>query len=330
MPTMRKSLVAQVLVCHHFYRWPHHRALGFAPAPSLPRLAEVTTLQAQDPDAVAAAAAAVAARRAAKTEKTTWDRVMEARRSGNGTVAEALLGVDGGALAGAGVGGGVMAIESLLRFLGPYPALALSFPDLSTAAQLAKGTKGVSLDFVVDTAANTNTINQMVAEQLLLPKVGSAPGGVGAGGTIAGGTTYLLGNCELGDSPVEDRFVFMGGLTASALPLASPVAAGILGAPFLFSFKASRCVGHEPDGSGGAAAVTTTVAGAKAGREEPLRGGERRRRWRSIRRGRGRRRRCADDSFFRRPRGHRGGDVRPERGARGAAAERTHQGRGDD
>jgi len=36
---------------------------------------------------------------------------------------------------------------------------------------------------------------------------------------------------------VEDRFVFMGGLTASALPLASPVAAGILGAPFLFSFK---------------------------------------------------------------------------------------------
>lgn len=47
----------------------------------------------------------------------------------------------------------------------------------------------------------------------------------------------MLGDVELGDVPAAERFRFMGGLTASALPVASPAAAGILGAPFLFSFR---------------------------------------------------------------------------------------------
>lgn len=75
-----------------------------------------------------------------------------------------------------------------------------------------------------------------VAEQLSLPRVGEAAGGVGAGGSIGGGATYLLGDCELGDLPKEGRFTLMSGLTASALPVAAPAAAGLLSIYFLASF----------------------------------------------------------------------------------------------
>jgi hypothetical protein len=75
-----------------------------------------------------------------------------------------------------------------------------------------------------------------VAEQLSLPRVGEAVGGVGAGGAIGGGATYLLGDCELGDLPKEGRFTLMSGLTASALPIAAPAAAGLLSIYFLASF----------------------------------------------------------------------------------------------
>jgi len=57
---------------------------------------------------------------------------------------------------------GVIGLRSPLRWIGPYPALALCFPELSTMAQVARGEKGVTLDFVLDTAANTNTINAQV------------------------------------------------------------------------------------------------------------------------------------------------------------------------
>jgi len=129
------------------------------------------------------------------------------------------------------------AIRSPLRWIGPYPAIALSLPDLATPAQRQRGDKGVTLDFVVDTAANVNTINAQVAQELALTSVGSQKGGVGAGGALAGGTTYLLGTVEFGDLPAKERFKVMTGLTASALPVASPAAAGILGLPFLFSFR---------------------------------------------------------------------------------------------
>ena len=126
-----------------------------------------------------------------------------------------------------------MAVTAPLKFMGPYPAIALRFPELATAAQRERGVKGVSLDFVVDTGANTNTINAQVAKELGLKVVGEREGGVGAGGAIGGGATFLLGDCEL-DLP--ERFPFMGGLTASALPgVATPAGAGILGLPFLFS-----------------------------------------------------------------------------------------------
>jgi hypothetical protein len=151
-------------------------------------------------------------------------------------------------------------LSSPLRWIGPYPAVALSFPALSTPAQkarilqavgpggdpsLATGvttSTGVTLDFVLDTAANTNTINAQVAGPtsqggLELEQVGSVAGGVGAGGALGGGVTYMLGACELADVPKAQRLVFMSGLTATALPVAAPAAAGLLGVAFLNSFK---------------------------------------------------------------------------------------------
>lgn len=148
----------------------------------------------------------------------------------------------------ADVKGDVMALRSPLRWLGPYPAVALSFPALTSPAQKAKllagdsvSSPGVTLDFVLDTGANTNTINPQVAGPtagggLELDRVGAIAGGVGAGGSLGGGATYMLGSCTLADVPRAERVAFMSGLTATALPVAAPGAAGLLGVAFLDSF----------------------------------------------------------------------------------------------
>eukprot|EP00956_Cyclotella_meneghiniana_P042953 scaffold249358_cov74-Cyclotella_meneghiniana.AAC.2 len=145
-------------------------------------------------------------------------------------------------------------VRSPLRFLGPYPTIPLRFPHLATASQRSRNVTGISLDFVIDTAANTNTINQQVATELELEQIGEAPGGVGAAGGIQGGAMYMLGDCELDlgiykpttqDKSSDDKeetkadpsFVFMQGLTASALPIASPAAAGLLSLAFLYCFE---------------------------------------------------------------------------------------------
>ena len=145
-------------------------------------------------------------------------------------------------------------VRSPLRFLGPYPTMPLRFPQLATASQRERNVTGICLDFVLDTAANTNTINAQVAQELGLEKVGEAPGGVGSAGSISGGDTFMLGDCELdikinkamsndeegtADEKEEedDTFTFMQGLTASALPVASPAAAGLLGLSFFYCFE---------------------------------------------------------------------------------------------
>lgn len=148
-----------------------------------------------------------------------------------------------------------MVVRSPLRFLGPYPTIPLRFPNLATPSQRQRYVSGVSLDWVLDTAANVNTINAQVAKELALEKVGAAPGGYGAAGDLAGGDTFLLGDCELdiprdknaidqvNDANNDDddnginEFVFMKGLTASALPVASPAAAGLLGLAFFYCFE---------------------------------------------------------------------------------------------
>jgi hypothetical protein len=129
------------------------------------------------------------------------------------------------------------AVRAPLKFLGPYPSIGLKFPQLSTTSQRSRNITGVSLDFVLDTAANTNTINGQVATELELKVVGDALPGLGAGGAIQGGSTYMLGDCELEGLPEEAQFTFMQGMTASALPVANPAAAGLLSMAFFYCFE---------------------------------------------------------------------------------------------
>ena len=128
-------------------------------------------------------------------------------------------------------------VRAPLKYLGPYPCIGLTFPNLATALQRSKSLTGISLDFVLDTAANTNTINGQVATELRLPVVGDALPGLGAGGAIHGGSTYMLGDCELEGIPKESQFTFMQELTASALPVANPAAAGLLSLAFFYCFE---------------------------------------------------------------------------------------------
>lgn len=120
------------------------------------------------------------------------------------------------------------------------PTAGLRFPNLSTAGQRARNVSGISLDFVLDTAANTNTINAQVAKELNLEIVGSVLPGVGSAGTILGGDTYMLGDCQLegiGDGAGNSTDIFMENLTASALPIASPASAGLISLPFFYCFE---------------------------------------------------------------------------------------------
>jgi len=127
-------------------------------------------------------------------------------------------------------------VQAPLKYIGPYPCLALRFPELATPSQQKRNISGISLDFVVDTAANTNTINGQVAKELGLKIVGEAPGGLGSQGAISGGATYLLGDAQLEGLPTEEDVIFMTNLTAAALPVANPATAGLLSLAFLYTF----------------------------------------------------------------------------------------------
>jgi hypothetical protein len=112
---------------------------------------------------------------------------------------------------------------------GPHPSLLLRFPELATSSQRERNVTGVSLDFVLDTAANTNTINAQVSTELGLQVVGQALPGWALVVSCREATAYLLGSCQLeGLSDEVERFTFMTDLTASALPVASPASAGLL------------------------------------------------------------------------------------------------------
>jgi Aspartyl protease len=127
-------------------------------------------------------------------------------------------------------------LRAPIKYTGPYPCLALRFPELATPSQQKRNVSGISLDFVLDTAANTNTINRQVAKELGLEVVGSALPGLGSQGVISGGDTYLLGNSQLeGLSMGKDEF-FMTNLTAAALPVANPATAGLLSLAFFYTF----------------------------------------------------------------------------------------------
>ncbi|CAB9508803.1 expressed unknown protein [Seminavis robusta] len=140
-------------------------------------------------------------------------------------------------------------VRAPLKFMGPYPCLGLKFPHLATSAQRAKNMSGISLDFLLDTAANVNTINSQVATELQLSEAGEALPGVSAAGSMGGGTTYMLGDCEL--EGVAEEASFMQELTASALPVESPASAGLLSLPFFHCFEGGvefDWVGQQMDG----------------------------------------------------------------------------------
>lgn len=173
-----------------------------------------------------------------------------------------------------------MALRAPLRMLGPYPVLSLRFNDMATPDRLKEQQKqtderGVALDFVVDTAANVNTINARLAADLGLTAVGFDEGGVSAAGALAGGTTFMLGTAQLNDLPKGERFDFLSNLTASALPVASPSGAGLLGVGFLFAFPGGVefCWGDaaaaaSPNGAAtGGAAPSLTMFGDTSGTE---------------------------------------------------------------
>lgn len=127
-------------------------------------------------------------------------------------------------------------VRAPLKFIGPYPCMSLRFPNLSTESQRSRNVSGISLDFVLDTAANTNTINAQVAKELQCEKVGSALPGMSSAGAITGGDTFMLGDCEL-EGLGEEPFTFMQNLTASALPVANPGSAGLLSLAFFYCFE---------------------------------------------------------------------------------------------
>jgi len=130
----------------------------------------------------------------------------------------------------------ITSIRAPIKFVGPYPTIGLRFPDLATQNQKSNNVSGISLDFLLDTAANTNTIQAQVAKELELELIGEALAGVGSAGEISGGNTFLLGNSEL-EGTGEKPFAFMQNLTASVLPIAIPACAGLLSLPFFYCFE---------------------------------------------------------------------------------------------
>ena len=135
----------------------------------------------------------------------------------------------------------VFSIRAPLKFIGPYPCLGLEFPKLTTEAQRRRNTsknnatttdsatatpataatanknttaappavvvRGISLDFVLDTASNINTIQGPVVTELQLPQLFDAPAlpGITTTGRIAGGNTYVLGDAQLETILLEDE-----------------------------------------------------------------------------------------------------------------------------
>lgn len=141
-------------------------------------------------------------------------------------------------------------IKVPLKFVGPYPTIGLRFPGLSTKNQKAQKKTGISLDFVLDTAANTNTINAQVATELGLEVVWEALPGLSSAGAMQGGQTFMLGDSQLEGIEMNEEMgedgIFMKNLTASALPIASPASAGLLSLPFFTALKGASCFPGVP------------------------------------------------------------------------------------
>jgi len=142
----------------------------------------------------------------------------------------------------------VLAVVAPLKYLGPsnYPALELLFPD-HQITQDDGSVQQTSLEFIMDTGANINTVDGAVVDFFDLPVAISAEelgaqglqGAAGMGGTLPICDIHTLGTCKLGGMPPETDFEFMYGLTAAKMPsLPAGVGNGLLGLTFFMSFPA--------------------------------------------------------------------------------------------
>jgi Aspartyl protease len=154
-------------------------------------------------------------------------------------------------------------VRAPLKYIGLYPCLGLRFPLLTTSnqRQSQKNITGVSLDFMIDTAANLNVIQPAIAMELNLPAVTNQvlPGFTSSGridserfALDGSSNTFMLGDTQLeyhmnGDgsvvsnassqSQMENDHPFMTQLTASVVPNVACPTAGILSLAFLQVFE---------------------------------------------------------------------------------------------
>jgi hypothetical protein len=152
-------------------------------------------------------------------------------------------------------------VRAPIKYIGLYPCLGLRFPVLTTANQrrLQNNITGVSLDFMIDTAANLNVIQSVIATELNLTTVTSQllPGFTSSGrisntaSSDASSNTFMLGDAQLeycmddnknviavplSSSQNNDNNIFMTKLTASVVPNIACPTAGILSLAFLQVF----------------------------------------------------------------------------------------------
>lgn len=132
----------------------------------------------------------------------------------------------------------VIGVVAPLRYVGPYACLGLNFPNI-------RRKPGVEINFVLDTAANVNTISSEIANELGLPILVkgddlSLLGSAGAGGTFKAGDIVMLGDSRLSGMPEnQSNNTFMTNMTAAAMSLgiANSVGGGMLGSQFFNCFK---------------------------------------------------------------------------------------------
>ena len=132
----------------------------------------------------------------------------------------------------------VIGVVAPLRFVGPYACLGLTFPNI-------RRNPGVEINFVLDTAANVNTISSEIADELDLPILVkgddlSLLGSAGAGGTFKAGDIVMLGDSRLSGMPEnQSNNTFMTNMTAAAMSLgiANSVGGGMLGSQFFHCFQ---------------------------------------------------------------------------------------------
>mmetsp|Transcript_2412 Transcript_2412/g.5581 ORF Transcript_2412/g.5581 Transcript_2412/m.5581 type:complete len:373 (+) Transcript_2412:415-1533(+) len=133
----------------------------------------------------------------------------------------------------------VVGVVAPLMYRGPYACLGLNFPHMQQQP-------GYSINFVLDTGANVNTIRKDLADSLGLPVLLckedlSVLGSSGVGGSFQAGDIVLLGDCKLSGLPEsQSNFTFMTNLTAAALDLGTDVniGNGLLGTNFFECFPA--------------------------------------------------------------------------------------------